>query len=235
MSKTNENTMDLTDNLNPEYAIRNELLKENLKFILKKSTIELSDLLKIEEITLNSVTISGKQNNVYFEDIKLFPNLKKIEIINNKITCENIKYLENIEDITFSNCTIDTIENLNVKNISFIGCNINCNLNFNSKLDELAIINTNCESFDFLKDQNYLEKLTIKNVKDFSMDKINFNMPIKYLSIEDVNEFKYDVLNKYTNLKDVSIDWIGNDDIHECINKLKEMGYNIIFNDMYKV
>lgn len=235
MSENISNTMDLTNELNPEYAIKNELLKENIKFKLNKSNIDIDDLLKIEEITLNSVTISGKQNNVYFEDIKLFPNLKKIEIINNKITRENIKYLENIEDITFSNCIIDEIDGLNAKNISFIGCKVNCNLDLKFKINELAIINTNCDSFDFLKEQDLLQKLVIKNVKDFSMDKINFKMPINYLSIEDVEEFKYDVLEKYSNLNTISIDWIGNSGTTECINKLKEKGYDVIFNDMYKV
>ncbi len=235
MSKNNENTMDLTISLNPEFEIKNELLKENLKFILKKSNIELEDLLKIEEITLNSVTISGKQNNVYFEEIKLFPNLKKIEILNNKISRENIEYLKDIQDITFTNCDIDNIDILNPKSISFIGCKLNCSLEVLNNIDEISIINTNCDSFDFLKQQKDLKKLVIKNVKNFNMDKINFNMPIKYLSIEDVDEFKFDVLKNYSNLEIVSIDWIGNEDSKECMNKLKEMGYNVIFNDMYKV
>lgn len=235
MSKVDNNTMDLTTKLNPDFIIKNELLKDEIRFALNKSNIDIEDLLKIEEITLNSVTISGKQNNVYFEDINLFPNLKKIEIKNNKITCENIKYLENIEDITFSNCTINTIDTLKAKNISFISCKINCNLDFESKLNELSIINTNCDSFNFLKEQDSLQKLVIKNVEDFSMDKIDFKMPINYLSIEDVEEFKYDVLEKYSNLSTISVDWIGNSDINEHVNKLKEMGYNVIFNDMYKV
>lgn len=235
MSKIIDNTMDLTNKLNPEYVIKNEQLKENIKFMINKSNIELEDLLKIEEITLNSVTISGKQNNVYFEDIKLFPNLKKIEIKNNRITCENIKYLDNIDEIVFYNCIIDTIEGLNVKSISFIGCKINCDLEFKIKLFQLSIINTNCNSFEFLKNQNLLEKLVIKNVEKFTMDKIDFYMPINYLSIEDIPEFRYDILKNYSNLDTISIDWIGNNDTNEHVNKLKEMGYNVIYNDMYKV
>lgn len=234
MSKTNENTMDLTDKLNPENAIKNELLKENIRFMLNKSNIEIEDLLKIEEITLNSVTFSGKQNNVYFEDIKFFPNLKRIEIKNNIITRENIQFFKDIEEVVLSNCEIDTIKELNSKSLSLVGCKVNCELDFNNKLNDIYIINTNCDSFDFLKEQQNLQKLVIKNVSDFNMNKIDFNMPIKYLSIEDVDEFKYDVLKKYSNLETVSIDWIGNEDKNECINKLKEMGYNVVFNDMYK-
>ena len=234
MSQVNENTLDLTNETNPEYLIKDELLKENIKFKLNKSNIQLEDLLKIDELVLDTVTISGKQNNVYFEDIKLFPNLKRIEIRNNKITNENIKYFNDIDEIAFVNCQVDAIKELNSKNISLVGCEVNCSFELNDYVQDISIINTNCDSFDFLKQKDNLERLVIKNVKNFNMNKINFNMPIKYLSIEDVEKFEYDVLQKYSNLETVSIDYIGDNNAKECASKLKEMGYNVIFNDMYK-
>lgn len=235
MSKNIENTLDLTSELNSAYLIKNDLLRESIEFTLNKSGINVEDLTKIEEIVLNTVTISGKQNNVYFEDIKLFPNLKKIEIANNVITCEKIEYLKNIDEIIFRNCKINSVENIKAKNISFIGCDINCKLEFND-LNEISIINTNCDLLDFLKTQNNLEKLVIKNVKDFTMDKVNFYMPIKYLSIEDIDKINYEVLSNYTKLSTISIDGIdSNKNYSEDVKKLKNMGYKVMFNDMYEV
>ncbi len=229
----NEDTLDFAKQSDVEKIIKSEYLKENIKFQLHKGKILFSDLLKIEEITLNACTLSGKMVKVYFEDIKLFPNLKIINILNCQITRENISFFGDIEEVVLEDCVIDSLDNLNSKKVSLVGCVVNCDFNFNKDIEEFCIINTNCNSFLFLKDKPNLKKLIIKNVKNFTMEKINFKMPIKYLSIEDA-DIDYNILKNFEDLKTVSIDKIGSDDVNECCRILKEMGYDVLFNDMYK-
>lgn len=65
------------------------------------------------------------------------------------------------------------------------------------------------------------------------MEKIDFNLPINYLSIEGIDKIDYEVLGKYKNLETISLDYIGQADTLKDVQKLKELGYKVKYNDMY--
>ena len=85
MSQVNENTLDLTNETDPEYAIKNELLKENIKFKLNKSSIELEDLLNYKEL--------NKDNNLVLYYNKLL-KLINFELVD-RILISDLERVEN--------------------------------------------------------------------------------------------------------------------------------------------
>ncbi len=236
MEKNLENTMKLNI-FQEDKIIKNTELKKFLQNKLEKTQIEKEDLNKIEEIILDGETIIGNKNKVYFEEIKLFPNLKNIIIKNIKVTNEDLNTLKQIEEISFENCQIEDIKILqNIKKISLNNCTIQNkeDMKYLTNLVQLKVVNTDIKNFDFLKNFSDLKKLTIKNVKDFSINKINFYLPIEYLSIEDIDTINKENILQYSNLKTLSIDKQKINEWNELINELKENQIKILLNDIYE-
>lgn len=236
MEKNLENTMKLNIFQENE-IIKNTELKKFIQNKLEKTQIKKEDLNKIEEIILDGETIIGDKNKVYFEEIKLFPNLKNIIIKNIKVTNEDLNTLKQIEEISFENCQIEDIKILqNIKKISLNNCTIQNkeDIKYLTNLVQLKVINTDIKNFDFLKNFSALKKLTIKNVKDFSINKINFYLPIEYLSIEDIDTINKENILQYSNLKTLSIDKQKINEWNELINELKENQIKILLNDIYE-
>lgn len=216
--------------------IKNAELKKFIQFKLNKSNITKEDLVNIDEIVLDSQNIVGNYNKVYFEEIEMFPNLKKITIRNLGITYENINKLSNISKIEFINCEIDgitllnniqslTIINSEVENIEEIGSLPN--------ITELELVNLKVDNFEFLKKLKQLKQLKIKNVKDFSLEKIDFSLPIEYLSLEKIGELNLIIISQYENLKTLSVDREESENWKIELESLKNKNIKILLNDMY--
>ena len=220
-----------------EQIIKNEDLKNLIKFKLNKSNIEEKDLLKIEEITYDGKNIVGKENVVDFQELTLFPNLRKITLNNVSINEEEMELLKELEEISFINCKIETILELyKVKKLSIKSSELKTISEIEKFTDlmELEIFNTKIDNFEFLKNLGQLKVLKIKNIPNFSLEKINFFLPIEYLSIEGIEKLDLDIIKKYANLNTLSIDMDEEKKWHESILKLKEEKIKILFNDIYE-
>ena len=157
--------------------IKNEDLKNLIKFKLNKSNIEEKDLLKIEEITYDGKNIVGKENIVDFQELTLFPNLRKITLNNVSINKEEIEVLKNVEEISFKNCKIEAIEKLDkLKKLSIKSSELKTisEIEKFANLSELELCNIEIEDFNFLIKLEQLKVLKIKNIPKFSLEKINF-------------------------------------------------------------
>ena len=235
-----DNNFDYTLNLNKtnKELIKDNELKKLIQFKLDKIEFDQADLININDIILNGKKNNGDINIIDFNDINLFPNLKKIEFKNISISKEQLKIIEGLDEIYFQNCKIESIENIEqIKKISFNNCligNFNIIENFKN-LEELELINMKLYNFDFLKELKILRLLKIKNINEFSLDKIDFILPIKYFSIDGIDNLKEDYLTKnYPNLETLSIPMDKQDDWSEELEKIEQNGIKILINDIYE-
>lgn len=226
------------NNADTSSFIKNSELKNLIQFKLDKTDFEEADLINIDSIILDGRKINGDINIVDFNDIDFFSNLKKIEIKNLDISKEQMKKIEKLEDVSFKNCKVESLEDIrNIKRISINNSKIS-DLdqieNFQNMI-ELEIINIQLENFSFLKKLMNLQILKIKNVKGFSLDKINFPLPIRYLSVEGIEkiEEKFFIEN-CPNLKILSIDKEKSKEWADELDNLVKKEIKILLNDIYE-
>lgn len=226
------------NNADTSSFIKNSELKNLIQFKLDKTDFEEADLINIDSIILDGRKINGDINIVDFNDMDFFSNLKKIEIKNLDISKEQMKKIEKLEDVSFKNCKVESLEDIrNIKRISINNSKIS-DLdqieNFQNMI-ELEIINIQLENFSFLKKLMNLQILKIKNVKGFSLDKINFPLPIKYLSVEGIEkiEEKFFIEN-CPNLKILSIDKEKSKEWADELDNLVKKEIKILLNDIYE-
>ncbi len=166
----------------------------------KDENLLISDLLLVEYLTIDGKDFDNKKVKVSFEDLKVFKNLKYLEIAN--VTINNniiniLKDLNYLESIVFRNCKFgigskNLIKLSHVKNIRVISCegfDIS-NINKMENLERLYISNDNITSLEKLKNLN-LESLDISscNIKsDTGLNKINVNYLV--ISNDQYNKFK---------------------------------------------
>lgn len=230
-----DTTMEISTLKDKNELIKNLELKNLIQFKLGKTEFEMKDLECIDEIILDSQNIVGAYNKVYFEEVDLFKNLKKISIRNLGLTPHDIEKISKIKNIEFINCEIRNITGFsNLEHLSLINTEID---NFEeikklSNLIELQLINTKINDFEFLKSFTNLKKLVIKNIKDFSFLKIDFSLPIDYLSVEKIDKLELNVISKYKNLKTLSVDREESYNFEKELKELKDI--KILLNDMYE-
>lgn len=226
-----------TDKVLKKEIFEDQELNKLLKFKLDKTDFTKEDLLQINDIILNGRKINGDINIINFNDLDLLPNLKKIEIKNINISKEHMKKLQNLEEISFRNCKIESIEDINrVTKLTINNSQIGDFEQINRFKDivELNLINIKIENFDFLKELISLQVLKIKNVEKFSLEKINFPLPIKYLSIEGVEHIDEKLLKNFYNLEVLSIDREKEAEWAEQLEKIMQQGIKILLNDIYE-
>lgn len=232
-----ENTMEIPVLKEKENLIENIELRNFLQFKLGKENITNDDLDNIDEIILDSTNIVGQYNKVYFEEIDLFKNLKKISIRNLGVTVESLEKINKIPEVEFVNCELRDITKLsNVQHLTLINSEVD---NFEkieqlSNITELQLTNIKIEEFKFLENFKNLKKLVIKNVNDFSLSKINFYLPIEYLSVEKIKDLDLNIISQYENLKTLSVDRIEADNWENELKDLKNKNIEILLNDMYE-
>lgn len=232
-----DDTMNLNEKKVDKQLIENIELRNFVQAKLNKNDVTQKDLNEVFEIILDSENIIGNYNKVYFQEIELFPNLKKIEIKNLGIIAEEMNKLNRIKHISFTNCQINDISKISeVQSLTLVNSEVENleKVNLLEKIKELELINMQIDDFNFLKSFSQLEKLVIKNVEQFSLDKINFPLPIEYLSVEKIEKLNLGVIYKYENLKTVSVDREEAEEWKEELQLLKDKGIKILLNDIYE-
>lgn len=144
--------------------VKNKELEILIQVMLKKDIkkIELADLDRIEDITLNALDVQGNIISYELTDLKLFRNLKRCMIRNYKLTQENLSELNNIgksnsiSELIIHNCEFEKGINLEIKTqtIKFIACkDINIeNLISKSEIDNVYILH--CINYNIGKINN---------------------------------------------------------------------------------
>lgn len=181
-----------------------EILTQSIKDYLierfDKSIDEIgySDILEVESLTIDGKDENNEKQSVSFSDLKLFKNLKYLEIRNTLLTTNLFNTLEDLpylENLLLRKCTIrksvSTMNNL--KNI--IQLRINDCKNFNFELiNELNLANLTFENmqiqgFNLLKD-NHINVLDISRAKFKNMNGIK-KLSIDKLVIKNKDYTKY--------------------------------------------
>ena len=144
--------------------VKNKELEILIQVMLKKDIkkIELADLDRIEDITLNALDVQGNIISYELTDLKLFRNLKRCMINKYKLTQENLSELNNIgksnsiSELIIHNCEFEKGINLEIKTqtIKFIACkDINIeNLISKSEIDNVYILH--CINYNIGKINN---------------------------------------------------------------------------------
>ncbi len=217
--------------------IQDKNLKKILELKLGKPDIEEKDLINITEIVLNGKTITGKKNQVYFEVIKLFPNLRRVEIDNLEIGKQEIEYLKKIQEISFENCKITQLDNLkHIKKLSINNSvveDISIIEKF-SNLTDLELINIEVNDFRFLEKLKELKALKIKNIKNIAKEKVDFELPIEYLSIAGFENLDMNFFKNYKNLKTMSIERKKEDKWKNILEEIRKLNIKILIDDIYE-
>lgn len=232
-----EDTMKLINEPKNENIIQNVELRRFVEYKLDTNEISKESLANIDEIVLDSQDIIGQYNKVYFEEIELFPHLKKIVIRNLGVNSEDMSKLKQIEQIEFKNCEIKEINKLKeVKQLILIHTELETEQELEElvNLEEIQLININMNNFEFLRKLKNLKKLVIKNINQFALTKINFTLPIEYLSIEDIQNLDLNIISKYEKLKILSVDREDSKEMKNELEMLKKQGIEILLNDIYE-
>ncbi|MBP3840495.1 MAG: hypothetical protein IK997_00045 [Bacilli bacterium] len=181
-----------------------EILTKSIKdYLVEKFDKDISEIGYADILHIDSLTIDGKdefneKSPVSFNDIKIFKNLKYLEIRNTLITTSLISLLEDmpyLENLILRNCTIrksvTTMNNL--KKILQLRVN-NCK-NFSFELiNELNLCNLTIENMQ-VQGFNYLKNNHINSL-DISMAKLKNGNGLKKINIDQL-VIKRKEYNKY--------------------------------------
>lgn len=237
MENNLEETMEIKIENQKNSCIKNKELKKLVSYKLGKNDFKEADLATIQDIIIDEKTISGSYNEVFFDEIKLFTNLKEIKIRNCGISLENIKELINIEKITFEKCVVEDITPLkDIKYLSIINTRIGSidDIKEFKELEHIELIDIEVDNYGFLRALPNLKELAIKNISNLSWNKINFYLPIEYLSIEGIESISMESIDNFDNLKTLSIE-IGKQKVwQDDLLQLKDKGIKILLDDIYE-
>ena len=186
-----------------------EILTESIKdYLIERfnkdvSEIGYADILHIESLTIDAKDEFNEKSPISFNDIKLFKNLKYLEIRNTLITTNLISILEDmpyLENLILRNCTIrksvTTMNNL--KKILQLRIN-NCK-NFTFELiNELNLVNLTIENMQ-IQGFNYLKNNHINSL-DISMAKLKNGNGLKKINVDKL-VIKKKEYNKYKKILD---------------------------------
>lgn len=186
-----------------------EILTESIKdYLVEKfdkgiSEIGYADILHIESLTIDGKDEFNEKSPISFNDIKLFKNLKYLEIRNTLITTNLISILEDmpyLENLILRNCTIrksvTTMNNLR----KILQLRINNCKNFNFELiNELNLLNLTIENMQ-VQGFNNLKNNHINSL-DISMAKLKNANGLKKINIDKL-VIKRKEYNKYKKILD---------------------------------
>lgn len=182
--------------------MKNNFINKNiytyLKGILKKFEFSSDDLELVEKINISAFDMGNNFISNSLEDLKKFPNLKKLEIskfILNKDNINIIKNLFNLEDYAFLYTDIKDKCDIKGKSILLVNCQKIYNININFK-------NVVIENCNLNKVKINCEKIILNNCTDFENSYINMlvnEIEFKNMNFND-NESKI-ILNLALNTK----------------------------------
>ena len=197
-----------------------EIQSENIKKYLinnldlkDEGNIELSDILKIEELNLNRLNYKLKEAKFIPEELGYFKELRKCSLneflINDDIK-KNISKLEKLEKLTLNHCIITGYDKIT------------------NKLKQIYLNYSNFEFVNILECKESLEKMTLKNVINVDIENISKFANITELELLNCEVKKFEFITNLTNLKKLKI--IGcnleKDDIKEKINSNIQLNFS---------
>lgn len=164
------------------------------------------DLLRVEELSLNSMSISDEYMPVNIDDLRYFENLRVL-------TLNNVF----IEERGF-----DVLKSLNkLEEIKFVGCVFDNNKNFaDLSIEKLSLNKCVFDNMDFIYNMNYLKELSlVGGIVDIS--KMSRFYLLKYLKIANCEIENIDNINLPL-LEDLILDFSNVDDL-KFVFKLKSL------------
>ena len=196
--------------------IKNKELELTLEVMINKSIskVNIEDLSKIKDITLNAIDVQGNLNSNDLEDLKIFPKLEICTIRNYKIddlNYESLAKLNNIDTLQklrIYDCKFEKKDlSINIDNIEFISCN---NLSIgeiigNSNIKQLNILH--CQNFN-LKKLNKLKKIYFEDdviTKDIINELLNSSINEIVFNNCDFKLFANNLLKRLVSIKNVQI------------------------------
>lgn len=196
--------------------VKNKELELTLEVMFNKSIskVDIKDLNKIKDITLNAIDMQGNLNSNDLEDLKIFPKLEICTIRNYKIDDLNYESLEKLKDIdTLQKLRIYDCEfekkdlSINIDTIEFISCN---NLSIgeiigNSNIKNLNILH--CQNFN-LKKLDKVKKMYFEDdliTKDIINELLNSSINEIVFNNCDFKLFANNLLKRLVNIKNVQI------------------------------
>ena len=196
--------------------IKNKELELTLEVMINKSIskVNIEDLSKIKDITLNAIDMQGNLNSNDLEDLKIFPKLEICTIRNYKIddlNYESLAKLNNIDTLQklrIYDCKFEKKDlSINIDTIEFISCN---NLSIgeiigNSNIKQLNILH--CQNFN-LKKLNKLKKIYFEDdviTKDIINELLNSSINEIIFNNCDFKLFANNLLKRLVSIKNVQI------------------------------
>lgn len=196
--------------------IKNKELELTLEVMINKSIskVNIEDLSKIKDITLNAIDMQGNLNSNDLEDLKIFPKLEICTIRNYKIddlnyeSLEKLNNIDTLQKLRIYDCKFEKKDlSINIDNIEFISCN---NLSIgeiigNSNIKQLNILH--CQNFN-LKKLNKLKKIYFEDdviTKDIINELLNSSINEIIFNNCDFKLFANNLLKRLVSIKNVQI------------------------------
>lgn len=168
-------------------VIKTESIKCLLEDTFNKSSddIKISDILLVQSLTIDSLNYDNKKVPLFLEEIKLFKNLRYLEVCNVCVDNEFINmllYLPFVENVIFRNCDFSSKlsvidSDIKLKRIMIDSC---CGFKFAyfnnlTTLKSITVKNSNFSSFNGLRKirLNYLEIIGNCFITRFSLSYLN--------------------------------------------------------------
>lgn len=196
--------------------IKNKELELTLEVMINKSIskVNIEDLSKIKDITLNAIDMQGNLNSNDLEDLKIFPKLEICTIRNYKIddlnyeSLEKLNNIDTLQKLRIYDCKFERKDlSINIDTIEFISCN---NLSIgeiigNSNIKKLNILH--CQNFN-LKRLNKLKKIYFEDdviTKDIINELLNSSINEIVFNNCDFKLFANNLLKRLISIKNVQI------------------------------
>lgn len=196
--------------------IKNKELELTLEVMINKSIskVNIEDLSKIKDITLNAIDMQGNLNSNDLEDLKIFPKLEICTIRNYKIddlnyeSLEKLNNIDTLQKLRIYDCKFERKDlSINIDTIEFISCN---NLSIgeiigNSNIKQLNILH--CQNFN-LKKLNKLKKIYFEDdviTKDIINELLNSSINEIVFNNCDFKLFANNLLKRLVSIKNVQI------------------------------
>lgn len=196
--------------------IKNKELELTLEVMINKSIskVNIEDLSKIKDITLNAIDMQGNLNSNDLEDLKIFPKLEICTIRNYKIddlnyeSLEKLNNIDTLQKLRIYDCKFERKDlSINIDTIEFISCN---NLSIgeiigNSNIKKLNILH--CQNFN-LKRLNKLKKIYFEDdviTKDIINELLNSSINEIVFNNCDFKLFANNLLKRLVSIKNVQI------------------------------
>ena len=137
--------------------IKSKSIRENVYDTLVKEydeKLSIEEAESIERIYINNQDGLDVENDIFFSDLEVFPNLKTLTLARFRFSKEMVEELDKCK---------------NLKELIIKGCSLPKNLSINSKIERLVVSHTKINDFINFKNCD-----TIKEIKVVADEKVDF-------------------------------------------------------------